>query len=375
VATTVSDVDRDGRPDLITAQGGHDAEVYLRRGAGWQKRESELVPTSLRSLRGVFAADFDDDGALDLLTTPHGSGFVGYPDGLPPHEVHLLRGTAAGGFERAQEGSMALEHTALNVANHAVADFDNDGRLDIFEVGWSIPADAPPGAPDRDRNGTTDAVATIRVHYGASVEGDEHITFVRQDVVVSGEEARFDQENIGGEMVCGDFDLDGHVDVAFVAKLAIHMFFGTDDRGRFRHGLTGFRTDVGVLGLLAGDLERDGDLDLVGGEPNGVGILENRRDASRFLEVWLRGGEENPEAIGATVWLMPAGRGGDRSVRPLGRRDVMSTSRQPSPTMVHFGLAGEDATFDLEIRWPGERERTVVHRVREGARIVVRRPE
>lgn len=125
-AVAAADFDGDGRADLAVARSpsapdqawphppNSDAvELYLARGNGYQRSASQ--PTGLWPL-ALLAADFDGDGATDLVSADYGSS-----------QASLFRGDGRGGLQPA-----ATLAAGLNPAGLASGDLNRDGRLDLL---------------------------------------------------------------------------------------------------------------------------------------------------------------------------------------------------------------------------------------------------
>ena len=164
-----------------------------------------------------------------------------------------------------------------------------------------------------------------------------------------------------------DLDLDGDLDVAVANGHIIHnveawhrgttyrepnQIFANLGGGRFQE-VHGSGVDVVRVsrGLAAGDLDGDGDVDLVISNSNdGAEVYENRSEGQGgWLKVDLfdlRGG--NRFAIGARLELEAGGR---RQVREV--RTASSYLSQNASTVV-FGVGETRLIEALRVRWPGD---------------------
>jgi len=126
---------------------------------------------------------------------------------------------------------------------------------------------------------------------------------------------------------------------------------------------------------VAGDVDNDGDLDLlVTNNGQTADLLRNDGPAGHALVVRLIGTQSNRDGVGARLRLTAAGRTQVREVKAgssyLGQNDL----RQ------HFGLGGGARVERLEVRWPSGRVDVVqdlpvdhIVSVREGSGLVERR--
>lgn len=276
----------------------------------------------------VLAADVDLDGDVDIYvandTTPN---FLYRNDGQATFtEIGLPSGTALGDPAEA-DGSMGVD----------LGDFNNDGLPDLWVANYEQQAFA------LYRNEGRGLFQHI-----SSVSG---VTSVGRSFVGFGTVAR-------------DFDLDSDLDIAVtnghVMQNSVNspvrqrpLLFENNGLARFRNVAAGageyFRTDHIGRGMAAGDLDGDGDCDLVVSHSNSpVAVLENRiPHAVLPMKLRLVGTQSSREAIGAAVTVS---RNGDPQ-----RHQITSGGSylaESDRTVISArGVVPEQIT--IRIDWPG----------------------
>ena len=271
-----------------------DVGVDLKNVSG-DSEQTYVVDTMMG---GVAFFDYDNDGDLDVYLL-NGSKVVGFPEGIYPRNA-LYKNNGGVFADATDEAGVGDTGWGMGCA---VADYDNDGDLDIYIT-----------------------------NYGRNVlyrnEGDG--TFV--DVT---DEAGVGDERFGTGCAFFDYDGDGDIDL-YVANYVDfkHFIETTPDRSytwkglRVHFGPRGMRGGADILyrnegdgtfadataaanvvdkdklygmGVVSGDYDRDGDQDIYVANDTGPNYLYQNNGDGTFVEVaWMLGAAygESGEAQG-----------------------------------------------------------------------------
>jgi enediyne biosynthesis protein E4 len=124
-----TDVNRDGWPDLYVACDQTPSLLYINQHDGTFAEEGLLRGVALDengkalSGMGVAAADYDNDGAIDLFRT-----------NFSDERVTLYRNRGDGMFDETTNAAGLGVNTRYVGWGTAFLDFDNDGRVDLIQV-------------------------------------------------------------------------------------------------------------------------------------------------------------------------------------------------------------------------------------------------
>jgi hypothetical protein len=143
VAAAFFDADGDGDRDLYVVSGGNEYSdrapalqdrLYLNDGRGSFSKAIDRLPTEFVSGSCVVAADYDGDGDVDLFV---GGRVVPWRYGTPPTSM-LLRNDGGRFTDVAPRLAPALASVGM-VTDAVWADVDDDGRADLVVVGDWMP--------------------------------------------------------------------------------------------------------------------------------------------------------------------------------------------------------------------------------------------
>ena len=275
------DYDGDGDLDIYLSHGSNPNELFRNEGGGvFVDATSGPLGNSDFGL-GVAWADYDNDGDLDLYLANCATA------------NKLFRNDGGGNFADATSGPLGDPACGVGVA---WGDFDNDGDLDIYLVndgsanklfrndGGGNFVDATSGPLGDLGSGTAVACADYDndndldiylVNFGTAnklLRNDGGLAFVD---VTSGPLG----DALNGKGVAwGDYDNDGDLDLFFANQYTGNKLLRNDGAGVFVDVTTTPLADVGghAKGVVWGDYDNDGDLDLFLAKGDGALLAENK---------------------------------------------------------------------------------------------------
>jgi len=364
VSCTVGDFDGDGLADIVVAL---DDRLVLFRNAGQGRFEDVTAKAGLEAANrpsGISFVDYDHDGDLDLFVTGSTLKDAGSAN-------VLWRNNGNGTFTN------WTEPTGLGGSGHTVAvtlsDLNNDRAVDLAVSGdggspqlFTNPREGKypvellskePGlaasegiaAFDFDKDGRMDLVVTHTGAPGVSLwrnkagKGFERVSLPVQGVLRAWGVTPVDVDN------------DGWIDIAAVvesAKGAEVRVFRNKGNGSFEDvsaalGLSRVKLDS-PRGLIAADVDRDGDADLIVTSAAGVPVwLRNDGgNANRSLRLSLKGFADNKTGIGTKVEAYADG------VRQKWEIAGSSGYLSQGPPEVLIGLGKAEGVDLLRLLWP-----------------------
>ena len=435
-----ADYDGDGRPDLFVTSYGPNT-LYRNRGDGTFEDVTAAahIGASRWSASCAFA-DLDHDGDLDLWVVNYvdadrhhspycgdarrGVRFYCHPLEYEPLASSVYRNDGNGVFTdvTTASGVGALRSNGLGVV---IADYDDDGLPDVFVANDSMPnflfhnsggfrfaetglaAGLAVGADgharagmgidvgDYDADGRLDVVITnldFEMHTLDHGSGGGLFSYATTESGIGFPTLPF----VGFGVAFLDFDNDGRLDLAMAnghildnAPLFRSGSTYAQRRLLFRNTPAGRFVEVGRMtgaaftvprvgrGLAVGDIDNDGDLDLL--------ITNNGQDAellrndggnrAHALLLRLRGSGRNTEAIGARVLVTTGSRTQERDIK------AGSSYLSQNDLRAHVGLGTATHADRIVVRWPSGHTETLsdvaadqIVTIGEGQGIVGRQP-
>jgi hypothetical protein len=414
MGAAAGDFDGDGRADLYVA--GYDAgRLYRNRGDGTFEDVTIKLKAEVNGW-GTSAGwfDYDGDGRLDLFVARYmdwdferGALYCGtpqvraycHPDNFKGASPVLLHQKADGTFEdvSVKAGVADASGKSLGVA---FADFDGDGRADIFvandnarqflfrnrgdgtfedvallagagydENGKSF-AGMGVDAGDFDGDGLMDVFVTalsnetyplyrnngdMTFAYATGTTGLAPIT-----IPYSGWGAHFlDADNDGRRDI---FVAQGHV-LDTIEKTTGYLTYKQTPLLLRNTGRTfvnvsdsaGLRQPLAARGAAFGDIDNDGDTDVVLAQTDGPPVvLKNSGTKNHWLGLRLEGARGNTQGLGARVSVTDAS-----GVRQVFDVTAAGSYLSSNDTRLLVGLGSKAGVRAVEVHWPGGKVQTL----------------
>lgn len=312
------DYDNDGWPDLYVANDFAPADMlYHNNGDGtFTNLLDRAVPHTPHSSMGADLGDVNNDGWIDFFVTDMAAttvpkdlrGMAGERDRssdekeatVAPQYLRnaLFLNTGTGVMQEAAflAGLAATDWTW----SARLEDLDNDGRLDLFITNGMIREETNTDLLSRMMSAES-PIERVRILRNSPLLAERNLAFRNQG-------------DLHFENVSASWGLDQNA-VSF--------------------------------GAAFGDLDGDGDLDLVySNYQNGVTVLRNDADSGHSVTIALRGTTSNRFGVGALVRIESES---GVQVRPLVLARGYLSSSEP---VVHFGLGTDVQLRRVTITWP-----------------------
>ena len=408
MGVAVADYDNDGYEDVfVTAYGGN--RLYHNNGncTFTDVTEAAGIGGSGWSTSATWV-DLDNDGLLDLVVDryvqwdweevwcgEHREGYRAYchPDVFQPISMLVYHNDGNGHFTEVSH-KLGLDKPA-KALGIAIADYDRDGRIDLFTANDSAPEFLFHQKSDGrfEEVGLESEVAVNadgQTYAGMGVDFADYDNDGWPDIVVTDlanqkyasyrnqGDGAFDYASIqngigaitllhsGWSVRFIDYDNDGWKDLLIAQGHDLDTVEKTSPNLHYREPMMLLRNtgkkfvDISLIsgdvfkdpwvgrGMAIGDLDNDGRIDAVVTTNGGPAhILRNETTtANHWITLHLTGHKSNRDGIGAVVKLTT--KQGSQWVTATTSSGYLSAS----DPRVHFGLGNSQAADTIEIRWP-----------------------
>ena len=334
LGVSISDIDLDGWQDLYISNDfiSNDLLYLNNRDGTFNNVIADAISEQTYNGMGNDVADFNNDGLPDIVAL----------DMLPPDPVREK--TMAGSMtydkyqvilEMGYEPQFMRNTLQLNQGNMRFAEIGRFAGIHRTDWSWA------PLLADFDNDGRKDLFITNG--YLRDITDKDFIDYNNNlSMFKSGEEAQ--KETLK------------RIQELRSVKLPNYLFRNEGDL-TFSDQTIPWGMDIPSLsnGAAYGDLDNDGDLDLVVNNINAPAfVFRNNTDAEQnYLQVVLKGPENNPRGLGTKVRIVA---GTEQTLERSPFRGFMSSVSG----ILHFGLGKQDTVVQsLQVTWPDGKYREI----------------
>lgn len=308
-SAAAADYNNDGLLDLAVVNEGGRQFLYPNTGDGHFVAILDNVVTTNGPIRGVSWVDYDNDRDMDLFFAGNGTRNL------------LFKNNGDGTFTKVTQGNLVT--TSNRAYGSSWGDYDNDGDLDLLLGRYQ------------------QAQALYRN------DGGTNFTLMSSNIIST---------TVANGQDCNwvDYDNDGFLDAYIVCQDQPNLLFLNNRNGNFtRITNSAIVTNVATTTVASwADYDQDGFLDVFLSNYNNQNnaLYRNVGNSNNWFAIKLIGTASNRDAVGARIKLTAFL--GTNLVTQI-REITGGGGYQGQDTMVaHFGLANSTNINVLQVLWP-----------------------
>ncbi len=327
LALVTADLNNDGLIDIYVGNDFHENDyLYLNNGdKTFTESIAQRTTHTSKFTMGVDVADMNNDGRMDLFTTdmlPRDGQILLKSAGEERDQIHKIK------KELGFENQYARNHFLMNYGNRGFGDIALLTDTYASDWSWSVLL------ADFTNSGFSDIFITNGI---VKRPNDlDYINYIKN--VDFGGASVADEDRIRKEMI------------AQMPSQPISNMLLTNSSGQIYDGFEMSMEGIPSFsnGAAYGDLDRDGDLDLIINNINGDAFLmENLNpDGGHYISVELEGSTDTSIVKGSRVYVY---KDNDVVMRELTTTRGFQSS---STALLHFGLGDIVAIDSLVVVWP-----------------------
>lgn len=334
----ISDLNRDGYPDIYVSNDFHENDyLYINQKDGTFKETSgrSLAHTSRFSM-GNEIADLNNDLWPDIITTdmlPKEESVIKTSAGEDSYEVYKFK-LSFGYGKQVSRNTFQLNHGPLDSGSLIFSDIAQAAGIEATDWSWC------PLAADFDGDGFKDLFISNGI---VKRPNDlDYINFINND---SSQNGKTDTGYLLSLMPTGEVS-------NFIFKNNSDLTF-EDKTTEWGIELLGFST-----GAAYGDLDNDGDLDLVINQINDEALIyKNNSNPTNYLKIKLQADSLKGNKFGIGTKVILTTREVEQIQELFPTRGWCSSSDYP----LSFGIGSATDSMLLKVEWPnGKQQDTLV---------------
>ncbi len=323
----------DAQPDVLYHNNGDGTFTDVTKEMGIKDLDGRAM--------GVGAADYDDDGFVDIyVANDHSMNYLWHNNaGKSFTDMGTPSGTAFG-----QSGESAVSMSV------DFADYTGSGRMDMFI--------------------SDDKYCRLYENLGNGIFAEK--SYPSGIAMPAG-------QYVGWSSSFIDYNNDGLIDI-YKANGALKHLYGQEDQlfenmgdGKFKDVSTEsgsyFLKELVGRGACFGDYDNDGDIDayIVNLNDRGSFLRNNKGNQNNWISLKLVGTTSNRDGIGARIKISCGGK-----VQTSQKKSTTGYLSQNDPR-IHFGLSKNAMIEQIEIKWPSGKVQ-VLNNIKANQILTVKEP-